>query len=183
MVGCMIVGGLAALAVAKLVQARRCAHHGPGGWGWRHARCHGPWPGHSDGGWGGYGSEPEPGVRGWHDWRGERFVLGRVLARLRVTPGQERVITEAWAELRGELEQLRGEARRTRADIAAALRKPAFDEVLLGELYARHDRALEAARKGLVGFLAKTHDALEEEQRQMLADLIERGFWAGGDRW
>lgn len=169
MIGCLIVGGLAALGVAKLVHARRCgyAFHG-GGCGWHHHHHHGH---HAE--WHGYAGEVGS-VRG-----GERFVLGHVIARVRATPAQERVIVEAWGELRGELEQLRGEGRRTRADIAAALRKPAFDEVLLGELYARHDRALENVRKALVGFLAKTHDALEEEQRQALADLVEGGLFRG----
>lgn len=172
MIGCLIVGGLAAFAVVKLVHARRCgyAFHGCAGHGHHHADR-----------WAGYGGE----LGGWQEPHvgGERFLLGHVLARVRATPAQERVITEAWRELRGELERLRGEGRRTRADVAEALRKPAFDEVLLGELYARHDGAIEAVRKAFVGFFAKTHEALEDEQRRMLADLVEGGVFRRGWRW
>jgi hypothetical protein len=52
--------------------------------------------------------------------------------------------------------------------------------VLFGELYARHDRAIEDLRKAFVGATAKIHDALDERQRARLADLIESGPRFGG---
>ena len=78
--------------------------------------------------------------------------------------------------------KFRGELRQSRTDIAGAFRKPQFDEVALGELYARHDTAIEGLRRAFVGLGAKVHDALEEKQRSRLADLIEAGprFWRGG---
>jgi Spy/CpxP family protein refolding chaperone len=106
-------------------------------------------------------------------------VLRHVVNRLDATPAQEKVIRDAVDELRESASKLRGEARRTRADVAAAFRKPAFDEVLFGELYARHDRSLEELRKAFVGAGAKVHDALDERQRARLADLIE----TAGRRW
>ena len=56
-----------------------------------------------------------------------------------------------------------------------AMRAATFDEVLFGDLFSRHDTALESIRKSVVGALARTHDALDERQRARLADLVERG--------
>jgi hypothetical protein len=64
------------------------------------------------------------------------------------------------------------------------MRKPVFDEVLFGELFARHDSTLERLRKAVVGALAKTHDALDDRQRQRLGDMIAEGPRAfRGARW
>ncbi len=62
-----------------------------------------------------------------------------------------------------------------------ALRRSTFDGVLLGEQFARHDTILENGRKAFVGLVAKVHDALEPEQRERLADLVERGPRFGFD--
>jgi hypothetical protein len=113
--------------------------------------------------------------RGW----GRHFILSGVLDRLEATPAQERVIGAAVDEFRAEAAKLRSEVRKSRGDVAAAFRKPQFDEVILGELYARHDTAIEGVRRAFVGLGAKVHDALEEKQRARLADLIE----AGPGRW
>ena len=60
-------------------------------------------------------------------------------------------------------------------EIVDALRRSTFDGILLGEQFARHDTILENGRKAFVGLVAKVHDALEPEQRERLADLLERG--------
>jgi hypothetical protein len=161
-------------------------HHGYGGCGGRRfGHHHGPW----GGGWGRWG-----GHHGWdngdldgdafgprfgHGGFGRGFFFRSVVNRLDATPAQEKVIRDAVDEVREAASKLKGEARRTRADVADAFRKPHFDEVLFGELYARHDRGLEELRKAFVGAGAKVHDALDERQRARLADLIE----AAGRRW
>jgi uncharacterized membrane protein len=100
----------------------------------------------------------------------------RVLEHVRATPAQERVISAAVEEFRDELKKnVGGEGRRTRNEIVEALRRSTFDGVLLGEQFARHDTILENGRKSFVGLVAKIHDALEPEQRERLADLVERG--------
>jgi hypothetical protein len=53
----------------------------------------------------------------------------------------------------------------------------------MGELFARHDASLDEIRRATVGALAKTHEALDEEQRKRLGNMIERaggfrGVWA-----
>ena len=102
--------------------------------------------------------------------------------RLETTPGQEKVILAAIDEVREAARKARGEARSTRKDVAGAMRAPAFDEVLFGEMFGRHDAELTELRKALVGALAKVHDALDEKQRAKLAELIESGpgFFRGG---
>lgn len=189
MIGCMVLGGIALVAGARLLAARSC-WHGRGlafsrCGGWRaHRRWGGPHP-FAGGDWGvplaGDGfDDADPDVHPDGDpWRRHRsrggFVLRAVLDRLEVSPAQGKTIRAAWDEMRAELRTLSPEPKQTRADLAAALRKPAFDEVLLGELFARHDEALRRARKAFVGFTSKVHDVLEEEQRARLATMLERG--------
>lgn len=111
------------------------------------------------------------------------FFLRRVFHALDTTPGQEKVIRAAVEELVAEMSKHRGEMHKSREDIARAMRSPSFDETVMGELFARHDASLEAIRKATLGALAKTHEALDEEQRQRLASMIERAGkfgWRGG---
>jgi len=100
---------------------------------------------------------------------------------IRATPAQERVVGAAIEEFRDEMKKATGgEARRSRQEIVEALRRPTFDGVMLGEQFARHDTVLEGARKAFVGLVAKVHDALDPEQRERLADLVDRGPRFGG---
>ncbi len=146
-------------------------HHG-GGWGRR--------------GWGGdHGGADERGQRdqrgwgggGWGGggWGGPNVFLRMLFQRLETTPGQEKVIVAAYEEVREAAQKARGEVRSSRADVAKAMRSEAIDEVLFGEMFARHDTALEALRKTALGAVAKVHDALDEKQRARFADLIESG--------
>jgi hypothetical protein len=171
MIGCVLLGAAGLFMAAKMFHWRR---HGCGGYGrWGHHDHHD------------HHSEPwEPGGGGGF---GRGFVLRGIAERLDASPAQERVIRDAADELHEAAHKLRGEARRTRADVADAFRKPSFDAVMFGELFARHDRSLEELRKAFVGAGAKVHDALDERQRARLADLIEQGPWGwrrgGGGGW
>ena len=117
------------------------------------------------------------GADGWGGGiRGKRFFIRSVLSRVQATPAQERAIGVAFEEFRDDMKKLGGgEARRSRQEIADALRRPTFDGVVLGEQFARHDTVIEGARKAFVGLVARIHDALEPEQRARLASLVERG--------
>ena len=176
MIGCI----LATAGIIGLVKAAHFRRHGCGGWGRRwghHHHHHGyddddsgpPWAGRSFGRRFGFGF-------------GQGFMLRGLFERLETTPAQERVIVAAADELREAASKLRDEGRRSRADVAGAFRKPSFDEVMMGELFARHDTEIEGLRKAFVGFTAKVHDALEDKQRARLADIIESGprFFRGG---
>jgi hypothetical protein len=162
---CFVFGGLTAFLLMRFALRRH--------WCWR----------------GFHGSRgPFGRVRRWHhhDWdpdddpglgdrRGRPYILRYLSDRLDATPAQERTMAAAFDEFRNEARGLRDEVSSSRKDVAAALRKPSFDEVLLGELYARHDTTIEKLRKAFVGMMAKVHDALEEPQREQLAQIIERG--------
>lgn len=106
---------------------------------------------------------------------GPRVFLRAVFSRIGARPDQEDAIRAAVDELAESLRPLRGEGRRTRHEIADALRQPSLDEVQMGEMFARHDSALESARKAVVGALAKIHETLDERQRKHLADLVAAG--------
>jgi Spy/CpxP family protein refolding chaperone len=75
---------------------------------------------------------------------------------------------------------MRGERDASREDLAKAVRGEALDEVTLGEMFARHDDRLRELRMELVERLAKIHAALDDRQRQLLADRIEEGLGFGG---
>jgi len=196
MIGCWIVGGLAAIGVAKALRHRRFC----GGWGG--GGCHPHWGGWHGGGRYGrgqfeafdqdegadfrspFGGGAFPGF-GPGRARGKRFFIRSVLEQLRATPAQERVVAAAVEEFGDEMKKATGgEARRSQQEIVDALRRPTFDGVSLGEQFARHDTVIEDARKAFVGLVAKLHDALEPEQRARLADLLDRGprfgWWSRG---
>lgn len=109
---------------------------------------------------------------------GPRAFLYRVLARLDATPAQERVIVAAVEEFRDTVRTQRGELRDSRKDVATAMRAEGFDAILLGDTFSRQDTKIEEVRKAFVGAIAKIHEALDERQRKVLADMIEGGFWS-----
>jgi len=186
MIGCVIVGTLAAMGIARAIHHRHgwaggCHRHGwrgMGGHGWHDME--GPGPGFF--GRGGFGGgydpedEPPPWRPGWRRRLRGHMVARTVVEYVRATPAQERAIHAAFEEFAADMRKLgSGEGRRTRQEVADAFRKNAFSGVLFGELFARHDSTIEAARKAFVGLTARLHDALEEEQRERLARLLERG--------
>jgi hypothetical protein len=208
MIGCLIFGSLAAMGVARALHRRRfCGAWGGGGWhGYGHGYGHGPghWGGWHGGGpfgrseYGAFDQEEGADFRspfgeggfpgfgpGLGRGGGKRFFIRKLLEQIRATPAQERVVAAAVEEFREEVKKATGgEARRSRQEIVDALRRQTFDAVLLGEQFARHDTVIEGARKAFVGLIAKIHDVLEPEQRDRLADLVDRGprigWWSRG---
>jgi len=106
---------------------------------------------------------------------GRSWLVRGLFERLDTTPGQEKVIVGAVSDLRDAFGSLRDEGKRSRDDLAKALRSPSFDEALFGEAFARHEATLGDLRKKAMDAFAKVHDALDEKQRARLADLIESG--------
>ena len=167
-----LIGTVCLIGLIKTLRAGRgCGGHGYGG-------------GCGGGGWGrrrwGRGGPGAWGEGGWdHDdeggFGGPGVFLRGIFRRLETTPGQEKVIAEAFDELRTAGRKARGEAKASRADLAKAMRSPTVDEVLFGEMFARHDTTLEELRKAAIGSLAKVHDALDEKQRARVAEMIEAG--------
>lgn len=168
-----LIGTLCLIGLIKVVRGGMgggCGSRGGfGGRGW------GGWSGHQ-GGWGHH-----HGGWGREGFSGGPFWMRGLFERLDTSPGQEKVIREAAEELRASGAGLREELKKTREDIAKAVRSPGFDETILGELFARHDTVLEKMRKDAVGAIGKVHAVLEDRQRERLADLIGAGpFGRGG---
>lgn len=161
-IGFLCLAGL----IAVVRSGRRCGRgwHGRGGCG-HHGRH-----GHSGGGhWGGRGGGP----RAWMRW---------LFERLDTTPGQEKEIAAAVEELVGKARSLKDEGKTTRDDVAKLLRTESLDETVMGELFGRHDDRLREMQKAFADALGRIHQALEPQQREQLALLIEseRGAGFGG---
>jgi uncharacterized membrane protein len=97
--------------------------------------------------------------------------------RLDLTPAQEKVVFQSFGEVKDSLRKGRGELRDSRRDVAKAFRATSFDAVLMGETFARHDNTIEDVRKAVTGALARIHEALDEKQREKLAEILEEGWW------
>lgn len=161
--------------VVTLARARRAYGYGGCGGPGRHG-----FGGHGRHGW---GRERD----GWDEdgprrgRRGSWFLRG-LFEQLDTTPAQERVVVDAVEELREAARKVRGEGRQTLDDVGKAMKSPVFDEALFGDLFSRHDVALEGLRKAFVGSAAKIHEVLDERQRERFARLVSSGrfapFWA-----
>lgn len=113
--------------------------------------------------------------RGYH--RG--WFLRRIFQRLGTGPGQEKVVLQEIDALKETARELRNELKSTRADIAALLREPLFDKAKLDALYRKQDELLAKLRAAASSSLEKVHAALDDRQKNDLADMIERGFRHG----
>jgi Spy/CpxP family protein refolding chaperone len=142
-----------------------CGHHGYGGWGGRGWR--------RGGGWG----------QGW--------MLRGISYRIGATPGQEKVIGEAFENLRTAFSKLHEEKDKARKDVAAAFKGEQFDHEPMKAAFTRHDGLLEEIQRTILVELSKVHEALNPEQRKQVSELIENGFggrgygygsWGGGHR-
>jgi Spy/CpxP family protein refolding chaperone len=130
------------------------------------------------------------GRHGGHHCRGERsrgfgggrgrFVLNRLLDRLDTTPGQEKVIREAFDTLSDDFHSARGEFRGTRSDIAQAIRGETLDRGAVAGVFVRHDQVIGRVRQNVLDAFAKVHETLDERQRKILADIVESGPFARG---
>ena len=102
--------------------------------------------------------------------------------RLDASPAQEKVIAQAVDEMREAFGKAREGFKASRGDVASALRSDNFDVTHVGALFSKHDDAIDGVRKAFVSAMQKVHDALDERQRKILADIIESGpgFFGGG---
>ena len=96
------------------------------------------------------------------------------------SPAQEKVLFQAFGEVRETMRKQRGELSDTRKDVARAFRATSFDAVIMGDMFGRHDNKLDEVRKAMVGALAKVHEALDERQREKLAEMLEGQTFGGG---
>jgi hypothetical protein len=118
-------------------------------------------------------------ARGFGARRG-RFVLNRLMDRLDTTPGQEKVIREAFDGLIDQIHDARGEFRGTRSDIARAILGETLDRGAIEGVFERHDVVIDRVRQNALDAFSKVHETLDERQRKILAEMIESGPFGRG---
>lgn len=176
-----IFGTICLVALVKVVRhgrhggwrfAHGCGHGGGGSW---HDEGHGHGPGF--GRWGG----------GWGRGRGgfgPGFMLRGLFSRLETTPGQEKVIRDAFDKVREAAREARAEWKDT-SELSSLLRGETFDRTAAEGVSGKADASFAKVRVVLVEALAQIHEALDDRQRRILADFIEsrgRGFFSGRGR-
>lgn len=152
-------------------------------WLWHHAHPREDYPA-CHGGPRRCGPEHGPhGRSGPWDGRSRRSsMMWRLFERLDTAPGQEKVIRQAVTDVEKTARAMRGEIRKGGGDLSQALRGDAFDEAVMGLMFARQDERVRELQLAFTGALARIHEALDPRQREMLADLLEspRGMAWGG---
>ena len=162
MFACMFLAAFLAILAVKFIAHRRGACAGASPWG-------GGGPGHLSHGWG-----------PWHGFGpGPRSERGRwvyhLLARLDLSPAQEKVVRAELETLKQKARTVRDEGAKSRSDMARAVRGDDFEEDALATMFIRHDDQLHTLRQDLGGALGRIHTVLDPAQRERLADMIEKG--------
>jgi len=123
------------------------------------------WGRHGGGGWG---------RRGMHGGA-RRWMLRRLFERLDTTPGQEKVVLEAADEAQRVMWQAREALFRARSEYAKAMRGEQFDNEAVNAAFEKQQASVDEVKKTVKSRLQAIHEALNPEQRTVLADLIEFG--------
>ena len=158
------------IGAACLVGLFKTIRMGYGGYGRFGGGCHG---GHHFGGRRGFGGWRGGGGGG--GWGGPRMALRALFERLDTSPGQEKVILSALEDLHAKKRAIADEFVQTRKDVARAMRGGVFDEAALQEAFGRQDELLVQLRATVQVALKTIHEALDERQRGIAADLLEHG--------
>ena len=110
-----------------------------------------------------------------------------LFSRLETTPGQEKVIKDAFQKVRETVKEARGEWQ-DKSELISLLRGETFDRTAAEGLSGKADASFAKVRVVIVEAFAQIHEALDDRQRRILADFIEsrgRGGWGGrgGPPW
>ena len=157
MIGCIALTAFLALMAFKFLHHRRMCAAGGAPWQQHHHHHH------------------RGGRRG-----GARGMMWMALSRLDLTPGQEKVVRAEVDRVREKARALKDEAKASRGDMARAVRGESFEEGALADMFVRHDDRMHDLRGEVAGALGRIHAALDPEQRERLASLLEegpRGLW------
>jgi hypothetical protein len=178
---CGLIWGACAIGLIALLKHRRFGRHCGEGGGYGYG---GPWGGH--GGWHGHDGPdgfgvPRPGgFRGF----GFRGMMRGLFERLDTTPGQEKAIMKAIADLREAMGAARTEMKGSRQDFAEAFRRGPIDEAAMADIFVRHDTVISDTRRKAVEAVGRIHEALDDNQRAQVADLLEHGLgFSRGGGW
>lgn len=109
-----------------------------------------------------------------------RGFVRRLSEKLGLSDEQRKVVEREATAFRKKLKAMRAVGPKTRTQVADVFRSDDFDADLLGSMFVGHDDALRELRLEFVERLAHIHEALNDSQRERLADLVERGMGFGG---
>jgi uncharacterized membrane protein len=153
MIGCIALTAFLGLAAFKLIRHHRHACAGYGRWSGGP-----PWAHHRH-----------------HRHGGRHTMLWHALARLDLTPAQEKAVKSEIDQLKQKARGLKQEGKSARGDMARAVRGENFEEEALAAMFIRHDDLMHGLRGDLAGALGRIHAILDPVQRERLADMLESG--------
>lgn len=110
-------------------------------------------------------------------------MLRRLFERLDTTPGQEKVVLEAFDEGRRVMWQARDQLYRARSEYARAMRAETFDNEAVNAAFEKQQASIDEVKATLKAKMQAIHEALDPRQRAELADLIEFGPGRFHGRW
>ena len=105
-------------------------------------------------------------------WR-RRFGMYRVFEELDTSPGQEKAIRGALADLRGAVAALRPQLVEARQSLATSLTSEPFDAALLERTLQGGLAGASNVSPALASAVGRIHDALDADQRKRLARLLD----------
>lgn len=171
----IIVGTLCLIALFAVMRRERYRRYGfvyaGGPWGYGHHRLHRHAYAH-----GHFGHHAYAGGRRARFGRGE--LVDGVLASLETTPGQDRVIVQAFETLFEHLRKASETRQAAHAKVASAVASDTLDAHALQAGLAREGELGAELRAELAAALSRVHEALEPRQRKLLGELIEEGLLA-----
>jgi len=114
--------------------------------------------------------------RGYHHGYGHHrsrfWGLYRLFEELDTSPGQEKAIRSAVAELRTSVGGLRPHLDETRQHVAAAIASDVFDAQRLEQTLGAELQQALRLEGAVVAALGKIHEALDTDQRRRLARFV-----------
>jgi hypothetical protein len=116
------------------------------------------------------------GFRGFARRRGRGRLLFGLFRRLDASPGQEKAISKLVEQISAKLGDARGEFMATRRDLAAALEAEVLDGAALDAVFLRNTELFVKLSRELQTALVGVHEALDGDQRKLLAELLAYGF-------
>jgi hypothetical protein len=115
-----------------------------------------------------------PGGHHGHHGRGGfgRRALYHLLDRLDTTPGQDKAILGAIDDFQDSAREARQGLGDLRKQIAEAFRNEHFDETAFTAIFDEPLRRMQTLRDELTKNAATVHEALNQKQREQVADLV-----------
>ncbi len=110
-----------------------------------------------------------------HRGGARRWMTRRLFQHLDTTPGQEKVILQVTENAERVALQAREQFVRARSTYAKAMRAEAFDSAAVNEAFETQQASIEEMKKAVREGMQQVHEALNPDQRNRLADLVEFG--------